>query len=408
LGQRTPSVAQLGRYAQTAARRAACLLEVLDAVSRPRVRHAAGDELFVGRQPILMVVEPASLCWVGGRLAARRDGPTWAEELGRLPALEQLTRDDGTGLAKGLEAVNAARQRDGRPPVADQADHFHLLREGTRALRRLQGAAGRALQEAHRQQQALERCRRRGQNQSGPTAKAAWAWQRAEVAFDRWGVAERAWTRIRAALRPFTPQGELTTRARGEALVAEVLPALDGPEWAKARRQLRRREVWTFLDRTQAALAALPVAAAVREAAVQVEGLRRQPERLRGEAPPAQAARGWLLAAGLVLALGGAAGAQALGLVQGVLAGLNRASSLVEGLNSVLRMPQARHRRLTQGLLDLKRLYWNCRAFRTGRRRGKTPYALLGVALPASDWWDLLKLPPEQLRQQLSGAVVAI
>ena len=41
-----------------------------------------------------------------------------------------------------------------------------------------------------------------------------------------------------------------------------------------------------------------------------------------------------------------------------------RSSSLVEGLNSVLRMHQTRHRRLTQGLLDLKRLYWNCRTFR--------------------------------------------
>ena len=42
-----------------------------------------------------------------------------------------------------------------------------------------------------------------------------------------------------------------------------------------------------------------------------------------------------------------------------------RASSLVEGINSVLRMQQARHRRLTPGLLDLKRLYWNCHRFRT-------------------------------------------
>jgi hypothetical protein len=57
---------------------------------------------------------------------------------------------------------------------------------------------------------------------------------------------------------------------------------------------------------------------------------------------------------------------------------------------------------MTQGLLDLKRLYWNCRAFRTGYRRGKTPYALLGLRLPTDDWWELLQLPPEQLRLALA------
>ena len=34
---------------------------------------------------------------------------------------------------------------------------------------------------------------------------------------------------------------------------------------------------------------------------------------------------------------------------------------------------------MTQGLLDLKRLYWNLRRFRTGRRKDQTPYGLLGI-----------------------------
>ena len=34
---------------------------------------------------------------------------------------------------------------------------------------------------------------------------------------------------------------------------------------------------------------------------------------------------------------------------------------------------QARHRHLTQPLLDLKRLYWNCRRFREGKRRRSCP-----------------------------------
>jgi hypothetical protein len=66
-------------------------------------------------------------------------------------------------------------------------------------------------------------------------------------------------------------------------------------------------------------------------------------------------------------------------------------------------MHQGRHRRWTQGLLDLKRLSWNCRPLRTGRRKKQTPYGLLGLKLPTTDWWQVLKIPPQQLRQQLSA-----
>jgi hypothetical protein len=117
--------------------------------------------------------------------------------------------------------------------------------------------------------------------------------------------------------------------------------------------------------------------------------------------------RGVLLATGLVLALAGAEGAAAVTGVRQVLRQAWRASSLVECINSVARMQQARHRRMTGGLLALKRLYWNCRPFRTGRRRQETPYGLVGVPLPTQDWWALLKLTPEDLRQQLSASGVA-
>ena len=70
-----------------------------------------------------------------------------------------------------------------------------------------------------------------------------------------------------------------------------------------------------------------------------------------------------------------------------------RASSAVECMNGVLRMHQSRHKTVTQGLLDLKRLYWNCRAFREGKRRRRSPYQLLGVKLPRDKFWDLLRMP---------------
>jgi hypothetical protein len=80
-----------------------------------------------------------------------------------------------------------------------------------------------------------------------------------------------------------------------------------------------------------------------------------------------------------------------------------RASSLVACVNSVARMQQARQRKMTQGLLDLKRLYGNVRRFRTGRRKGQTSYGLLGLKLPDLSFWEFLKLTPEELRKKLSA-----
>lgn len=396
-----PSVAQLGRWSRAAAGRAAALLEVLDEFSRPRVQQAAPDEIFFGQKPCLMVVEQHSLCWVSGRLAERRDGEEWAKEFRHLPDLRQATQDGGTGLAKGLALVNAERHQAGRPAVRAQDDHFHVLREGTRALRKMQGNVSRLMDKATQADRKATTKERRTGDGRGKGA-AAKAWRRAERALDAWSAAEKAWGQVGAALRLFTPEGALNTRTQAEAALQAALPHLLGPPWSKVRRLLQRPQLLTFLDQAREGLSSLPVAGELLAAAVRVEGRRRQPEGLQGE--KAAALRGVLLAAGLVLSLSGAAGAQALALVRGTLRGVWRASSLVECLNSVARMQQGRHRKMTQGLLDLKRLYWNCRVFRTGHRRRKSPYELQGLALPTRDWWELLRLTPEQLRRQLQVA----
>jgi hypothetical protein len=66
-------------------------------------------------------------------------------------------------------------------------------------------------------------------------------------------------------------------------------------------------------------------------------------------------------------------------------------------------MQPARHRKMTPGLLDLKRLYGNLDRFRLGHHKDPTPYGLLGLKLPDLSFWEFLKLTPEQLRRQLSA-----
>jgi hypothetical protein len=398
-----PSVAQLGRLTQEAGRRCAALLAVLDEFSRPRVQQAAADEIFFGKKPCLMVIEQHSLCWVSGRLAESRSGEEWAKEFGHLPHLRQTTQDGGSGLAKGLDIVNQDRQAKDQVPVAAQDDHFHVLREGTRVLRQMQGKVSHLMDKAEKLDRKMKSKARHTGDGRGQGA-AIQAWRRAERALDAWSAAEKAWSEVAEALRLFTPEGILNSAERARAMIAAALPRLGDAAWSKVRRSLQRPQLLTFLDAAQKALATLPLPAEVVAAAVRVEGLRRQPERLRGEGLSSGALRGVLLAAGLVLSLSGAVGAQAVAGVRDVLRGMWRASSLVECLNSVARMQQSRHRKMTQGLLDLKRLYWNCREFRTGHRRRKSPYELQGLQLPTWDWWELLRWTPEQLRQHLQVA----
>ena len=194
----------------------------------------------------------------------------------------------------------------------------------------------------------------------------------------------------------------------GPDVLAETLPRLPEAAFAKGKRQLRQPESLAYLERVERQVAALPLPAELKRAALRQEGLRRRPEALRGEGPPAAARRGVLLVCALLLGQAGEVGHEAVTAVQDICRRAYRASSLVECLNSVLRMHQAGQRRLTQGLLDLKRLYWNCHQFGGGRRRGTTPYQRLGVPWPEGlRWWEVLKLAPEQLRDKLSTAGMA-
>jgi hypothetical protein len=353
-----------------------------------------------------MVVEPASLCWLTGRMVKARDGITWAEEFARYPALKAVIRDDGSGLGKGLKLECARRHAAGQSDIDDTLDIFHTLREGGRALRTTWGRATRALEAADTGQRGVDRLGRQGTSLTGKVKKINRLWREAEQLWDQATAAEMAWKQAKSAFEFFTPEGRLNDRKQAAAVVAAALPHLSGSAWAKTRRLLLRRERFTFLDQAQERLTDLGLDADVLSAALDLEGLRRQPWRLSVTTPGSAATRAWLLARTVQLAKTDRDTQTQARRVGHVLRGVWRASSLVECVNSVARMQQARHRKMTQGLLDLKRLYWNLRRFRIGCRKNQTPYDLLGLELPELSFWEFLKLTPEELREQLSAQEV--
>jgi hypothetical protein len=344
-----------------------------------------------------MVVEPESLCWLTGRMVKARDGATWAEEFARFPALLAVVRDDGSGLGKGVKLERARRRAAGLPDLDDALDVFHTLREGGRALRKTWGAAARALERADSTQKGLDRRGRQGQSCQGHGAPRNRLWRQAEQLWDQAAAAETAWKQAKSAFEFFTPEGRLNDRAQAKAVIAAAVPHLSSAVWAKTKRLLLRRESFTFLDQVHERLAGLGLDADVLSALLDLEGLRRQPWR------QSAATRIWALVRTVQLTKACPNWRDEAERVRAVLRGVWRASSLVECVNSVARMQQARHRKMTQGLLDLKRLYWNLRRFRTGRRKGQTPYGLLGLNVPDLSFWEFLKLTPEELRQRLSA-----
>jgi hypothetical protein len=163
--------------------------------------------------------------------------------------------------------------------------------------------------------------------------------------------------------------------------------------YPKVRGFLQAEEALTFLDRLHRQLQEAVPEDQLRAELVWLWWLRRQRPRANATGGVAGAGHVAHLVQQVVCQKVDANWQELYVAVSRVLRRTVRASSAVECMNSVLRMHQSRHRTVTQGLLDLKRLYWNCRAFREGKRRRQSPYELLGLKLPSYRFWDLLWMP---------------
>jgi hypothetical protein len=381
----------------------------LDRASRGLVVTGCFDEIFFHGKPILVGVEPHSMAWVLGEHAADRSGSTWTGALQGFDALEQAVVDGGRGLQRGLADFQKQRTSAGNStPLEVSLDVFHTKQEAQRVLRKLWNRVESRWARAEEADRQVERAWRHGGDRRGFGGAAARAWKKVERLMERYDCAERAWKRIEAALELFRPDGGLNDRTWAAGEIAAAVKELDGAEWGKLRRALADRRSLTFLDRMQRQLTTAEPRAELREAVLRRWWLRRQSAMAATAAPDG----GRWLATALVqteycrkLA---ANWEESYRKVAAVLRHTVRASSAVECMNSVLRMHQGRHRTVTQPMLDLKRLYWNCRAFKSGKRQGRCPYELLGLRLPTTDWWQLLHTPLGNLTQQLSSSEVTI
>lgn len=330
------------------------------------------------------------------RAADDRKAGTWAEQLEPFEGLEFVISDAAKGIASAVVQVARARHEDPSAPALEHGlDLFHTAMEAGRILARHWRRAEAAWDKAEAADARVAEAKRKGIDARGVAQAALAAWRQATASLERAGRMEAAWDRARAALDLFGPDGRLNDRDRAEAEIAAALRDLGDPDWSTVRNFLNDRRGLAFLDRMHRRLEAAEPRRAWREAmAWRWWLIHRRPR----PAAPATALIQAVALAGDLDEEGRASYAR----VAAVLGDTVRASSAVECLNSVLRMQQSRHRRMTQPMLDLKRLYWNTRPFRSGPRKDVCPYQKLGLKLPTYEFWGLLHTDPTQLTQQLS------
>ncbi|WP_206108292.1 hypothetical protein, partial [Paludisphaera soli] len=307
--------------------------------------------LFWGR-PTLVGVEPASLTALFCGDEPDRKAATWARRLGPFDRLEFVVSDAASGIASAVARLAEARRGDpDARPLEHGLDLFLTTMEARRVLARRWGGAEAAWERAEAADAAVAASRRRGVDARAPAATARAAWRRATTAFGEVDRLEAAWARAHAALDAFTPDGRLNDRGRAEAEIAAALGDLAGPEWSKVRNFLGDRRGLAFLDRMHRRLAVAEPDRERREAMAWRWRLGRRRPR------PADPATALIRAVALARRLDGEERTSS-DRVEAVLRDTHRAGSAVEGMNSVLRMHQSRHRRMTRPMLDLKRLYW--------------------------------------------------
>ncbi len=379
-----PSRSAIGRWTAAAGAAAGRVLARLDVRCRELILVGCLDEIFFRRRPVLVGVEPLSMTWFLGRKVDALRGEVWAQALGDFPRLEHVVSDAGAALRAGVERVGRERAARGEPAPTSTLDVFHTKQRANQALRPSWKRVQHDFDAYEAARGKLERVRRRGTPAHSEGAQAAAAWRVVERSFAQHEKVESAWRAIAEALEAYRPDGRLNDRRWAESRVAEHLPALRGRAWAPVVHHLRDPASFAFLDRMHGQLEALPITPELREALLELRRL--QKLRHRDDDARVEFLKQTVVCAGL-----DAEWPKWHRAIAGILRATVRASSAVEGMNSVLRMHQSRHRTITQGMLDLKRLYWNTRRFRSGKRRDASPYERLGLALPRHDFWNLLK-----------------
>jgi len=365
----------------------------------------ARDELFTGRDPNLLLVEPHTLVITGLYATADRDADTWGCALlftqDRQVQITGLAEDGCTPYAASCRAagLDTAIQKDVWHPLADTGQVIgDLEREGLRAM-----TTADKLEKRLRQQwrdatfaewvSATEQVERLLAQSHRLRFWRDCLWDAVEVVDWRSGeIRDRAinhWllTETMSALRQLDHPRIQKLVERLDEQSADWLTFLDGLASPLAAWQVRLAEHWT--ESAQAVNFQAKVARLWRLEHTQRSGQTRWRQ-------ATTAARQQVAALVINDPIAQRLAEDLLTLLERTV----RTSSAAETINSVLR-PYLNGRRegtdrvSRQLFLNLFVLWFNMHRFERGPRQGKSPYELAGIDVGTDDWLTLLGFPPD-------------
>jgi len=355
---------------------------------------AAADEIYLGRSPLLLMVEPLSLLISGLRLAERCTAEAWAPLFGQMGDLEGYGADGGSALGKA----------GGDAKVPLHADMFHLLRLARTRLARLERTYGSKRNALAKAEQAVENARFRGGKQAGQSASQRYrrAREAAEQVVEDYCRLGDLLERLADAFAWTTPEGTVRTASEARATVAETLKEMrqtpEGQPLAKALARVERCEAaFTHLEVIESGLSTLHLeqvgpdrAATLGKLVAETVAWRRvdkEPVEVLEQASNGS------LADDVEVAV--------IKLVDQAI----RSSSYVECVNSRVRLVQVARKRLSEDFICLLAVHHNLKPFGRGSvRAGKSPAGLAGIEMPTWDWIDLLDLTARGLAQAAEEA----
>jgi hypothetical protein len=363
-------------------------LILLDAQVTSRFSSAGVDEIFFHQTPILTVVDPDSMAVGACERSEDRTGGSWNNVLSHFPNLRYVISDEAKGIGNGVYLTSET--------ILHQKDLYHLVSEISRTTRRLETRLEKLLKAEEKAWQDWAKGRIYIKTMEKTLATVDRQLELMEQYYQALELLDFAFCSV-------TSDYEVNTRKHGHQILSDVIQRLQsltelGIDDLIKILEKRASGCLVFLDQLQHELSSIPVelgedsqftAEEIREWAIQEVCL----QQAMADEPSDEVFSAYRslwekirsLKKLIPLFL------QVVSEVRKLLYRPKRASSLVECFNSILRPIQQVKKQVTQEFLWLKALHHNMKTFKQGRRKGKSPFQLLGVDFGNQDWIRLLE-----------------
>jgi hypothetical protein len=366
-------------------------LILLDEEVTSKFLSACIDEIFFHQTPILAVVDPDSMAVGACERSQDRTGESWHAVLSHFPNLDYIISDQAKGIARGIY-LRAGTSGT----IQHQRDLYHFLVEVSRTTRRLETGLEKLLKAEEQTWQDWIKGRIYVKTVEKIDATVMRQLEFMEQYY-------QALELLDFAFSPMTSDHQVNAREHGCQILSDViqrlksLPELGIDDLVKILDK-RASGCLVFLDQLQRELSVIPVelgedsqftAEEIRELAIQEVCL----EHAMADDPSDEVFCAYRDLWGKIRSLKKLVPAflQVVSAARRILYHPKRASSLVECYNSILRPIQQVKKQVTQEFLWLKALHHNMKTFKQGRRKGKSPFQLLGVGFGNQDWIGLLE-----------------